>query len=31
MNLQARYNIEMEKDLLADRLHREVRLRSATG
>jgi addiction module HigA family antidote len=31
MNLQARYDIEMEKDLLADRLDREVRPRAATG
>ncbi len=31
MNLQARYDIEKEKDLLADRLDREVRPRAATG
>ncbi len=29
MNLQARYDIEMEKDKLADRLDREVRVYSA--
>jgi addiction module HigA family antidote len=31
INLQARYDIEKEKDLLADRLDREVRPRAATG
>jgi len=31
INLQARYDIEMEKDLLADRLDREVRPRAATN
>ena len=31
INLQARYDIEMEKDLLADRLDREVRPRAAAG
>ena len=31
INLQARYDIEMEKDLLADRLDREVRPRVAAG
>jgi plasmid maintenance system antidote protein VapI len=31
INLQARYDIEMEKDLLADRLDREVRPRAAFG
>jgi addiction module HigA family antidote len=31
INLQARYDIEMEKDLLADRLDREVRPRAALG
>ena len=31
MNLQARYDIEMEKDLLADRLDREVHPRAAAG
>ena len=30
MNLQARYEIEMEKDRLADRLDREVRVRVIT-
>ncbi len=29
MNLQARYDIEVEKDKLADRLEREVRVRIA--
>jgi addiction module HigA family antidote len=31
INLQARYDIETEKDLLADRLDREVRPRAAAG
>ena len=31
INLQARYDIEKEKDLLADRLDREVRPRAAFG
>jgi antitoxin HigA-1 len=31
INLQSRYAIEMEKDLLADRLDREVRPRVAAG
>ena len=31
MNLQARYDIEMEKDRLAGRLEREVRVRAAAG
>jgi len=31
INLQSRYDIEMEKDLLADRLDREVRPRAAAG
>ena len=31
INLQSRYDIEMEKDLLAGRLDREVRPRAATG
>ena len=31
MNLQARYDIEMEKDRLAGRLDREVRVRTAAG
>jgi addiction module HigA family antidote len=31
INLQSRYDIEMEKDLLADRLDREVRPRVAAG
>lgn len=31
MNLQARYDIEMEKDRLAGRLEREVRVRAAVG
>jgi len=31
INLQARYDIEMEKDLLAGRLNREVRPRAAAG
>jgi addiction module HigA family antidote len=31
INLQARYDIEREKDLLAGRLDREVRPRSAAG
>jgi len=31
INLQARYNIEREKDLLAGRLDREVRPRIAAG
>jgi addiction module HigA family antidote len=31
MNLQARYDIEVEKDRLAGRLDREVRVRAATG
>jgi antitoxin HigA-1 len=31
MNLQARYDIEMEKDRLAGRLEREVRVRAAPG
>ena len=30
INLQGRYDIEMEKDLLADRLDREVRPRAAS-
>ena len=30
LNLQARYDLEMEKDLLADRLEREVRVYEAT-
>lgn len=29
LNLQARYDLEMEKDLLADRLEREVRVYEA--
>jgi addiction module HigA family antidote len=31
MNLQARYDIEVEKDRLAGRLDREVRVRAAAG
>jgi plasmid maintenance system antidote protein VapI len=31
INFQSRYDIEMEKDLLADRLDREVRPRAAAG
>ena len=31
INLEARYDIEVEKDLLADRLDREVRPRAFTG
>ena len=31
INLEARYDIEVEKDLLADRLEREVRPRAVTG
>jgi len=31
MNLQARYDIEVEKDRLAGRLDREVRVRTAAG
>ena len=31
MNLQARYDIEVEKDRLAGRLEREVRVRAAAG
>ncbi len=31
INLQARYDIEKEKDLLADRLDREVHPRAAAG
>jgi len=31
INLQSRYDIEMEKDLLANRLDREVRPRAAAG
>ena len=31
INLQGRYDIEVEKDLLADRLDREVRPRVAVG
>jgi antitoxin HigA-1 len=31
INLQGRYDIEVEKDLLADRLDREVRPRVAAG
>jgi len=31
INLEARYDIEVEKDLLADRLDREVRPRAVTG
>ena len=31
INLQGRYDIEVEKDLLADRLDREVRPRAAAG
>jgi addiction module HigA family antidote len=31
INLQSRYDIEIEKDLLAGRLDREVRPRAATG
>jgi len=31
INLQSRYDIEMEKDLLADRLDREVRPRVVAG
>jgi len=31
INLQSRYDIEMEKDLLAGRLDREVRPRAAAG
>jgi addiction module HigA family antidote len=31
INLQSRYDIKMEKDLLADRLDREVRSRPAAG
>jgi len=31
INLQSRYDIEMEKDLLADRLDREVRPHAAAG
>lgn len=31
INLQARYDIEKEKDLLADRLDREVHPRAANG
>jgi len=31
INLQGRYDIEVEKDLLADRLDREVRPRIAAG
>ena len=31
MNLQARYDIEMDKDRLAGRLEREVRVRAAAG
>lgn len=30
LNLQARYDLEMEKDLLADRLEREVRVYEAS-
>jgi plasmid maintenance system antidote protein VapI len=31
INLESRYDIEMEKDLLADRLDRDVRPRAAAG
>jgi len=31
MNLQARYDLEVEKDRLGSRLDREVEIRRATG